>query len=203
MRSRAITDSEFRKRISRSQISNTRSPTQRSSVLAFSKQVPHTHKHTHTSNLSIIMSKASAPPSHTSDQEFETADITLDNSVKFTTGRPKGSSAAQQQAEASKKENPNVDDSHGPSFELEVDWRAGNSGDTDPGFRSRTGISHWNISTSGLLFTYRLEFKTDQTYYYEFQDGDNQSYSANVWLNGLHYIDYNSNNPNIVKVRGS
>jgi hypothetical protein len=94
-------------------------------------------------------------------------------------------------------------DSHGPGFTLPVKWEAGSSGTTEPGFHSRTGISKWGIAIGGTVYKYRAWFITDQTYDFQFQDESHQWYECNVWLNGSHYVDYNSDMPNIRQVSGS
>ncbi|KAF2869592.1 hypothetical protein BDV95DRAFT_608436 [Massariosphaeria phaeospora] len=146
-------------------------------------------------------------PDFAAGQEFETEEVTLENGTKYTIGRPKGSAVAYEKAQAAKaaKEDDDADvlDSHGPSFELDVDWRAGSGGPTDSGFRSRTGISQYHVPIGGVLYKYRVWITTDQSYYYEFQDEGHQSYPLDVVLNGSHYVDYNSKQPNIIKVRGS
>ena len=142
-------------------------------------------------------------PSFASEALFETEEVTTESGEKYIIGRPKGSNAAQEKAEAAKKEDSNVADDHGPSFDLGVNWPAGSSGGTDSGFASRTGISNYSVPIGGWIFKYRVWFVTDQTYYYEFQDETNQSYPCDVIIPGVHYVDYNSSRPNIVKVRGS
>ncbi|KIX98560.1 uncharacterized protein Z520_05861 [Fonsecaea multimorphosa CBS 102226] len=150
-----------------------------------------------------MSSEQSNAPQFANEKDMETEEVTLQSGEKVTIGRPKGSAAAKAEIQAAMKDNPQVMEAHGPGFTLDVNWPAGQSGSTTPEFQSRTGISKWSIQTGGTFFKYRVWFETDQTYDYQFQDQTHQWYECNVWLKGGHYVDYNSNMPNIQKVSGS
>lgn len=127
--------------------------------------------------------------SSTSDLVME--EKTTDSGEKYQIGRPQGS------------ENVGEPDSHGPPFSIPVNWVPGSDWQyTDDDFRGRTGISRWKITVGGFIYHYQLFFDTDQTYNYTFTDKTGQGYGNNVFVAGVHSINYNSNQPTIVLVSG-
>ena len=141
-------------------------------------------------------------PAFAAEQKYETLEVTPDSAEKYAVGRPEGSAAAQEKVEEDRKNSSNVDEGHGSAFKINVDWSAGSHGDTANDFRSRTGISQWNIIIGGWVFKYRVWFYTDQTYNYTFVDRSGDTYQCNVYSQGAHYVDFNSSNPDIVEIRG-
>ena len=136
-------------------------------------------------------------------KDFEVEEYTNDQGEKFCIGRPKGSAEVKAKIDASDDDKVG---SHGASFNVNVNWSPPNSGYTDSGFASQTGITHWNVINGGSVFTYRITFDCNQTYDYFFQDATNEKsgkYECNVWKSGTHYVDYNSSKPDIISVSGS
>lgn len=143
---------------------------------------------------------ATIQPEQVSDEHLEFTEYTTESGDKFRVGRPKGSTEAKEKADAGTGDDVG---SHGEPFTLDVNWPANGSGNTDSGFYSRTGISSWNVPVGGVWYKYRVSFNTDQTYDFQFQDEGQQWYECNVYKNGWHYVDYNSSQPNIIRVSGS
>ncbi|USP78045.1 hypothetical protein yc1106_05319 [Curvularia clavata] len=143
---------------------------------------------------------ATTHPEQIPDEQLEFTEYTTENGEKFRIGRPKGSTEAKEKADASTSDDVGT---HGEPFTLDVKWPSNSSGSTDPGFYSRTGIKDWNVSVGGVFFKYRISFNTDQTYDFQFQDESQQWYECNVYVGGWHSVDYNSDQPNIIRVSGS
>lgn len=67
-----------------------------------------------------------------------------------------------------------------------------------------TGISRYRcVVIHSVLFTYRFEYATSETYHYYFTDAEGNAYSSNTFWADEHFFVYNSNNPSVVRIRGS
>lgn len=140
------------------------------------------------------------PEQEVKDEQLEFTEYTTKGGEKFRVGRPKGSAEAKEKADANASDDVGA---HGEPFTLDVNWPANGGGGTDDGFYSRTGIRSWSVPVGGFWYKYRVSFYTDQTYDFQFQDEGQQWYECNVFVPGWHYVDYNSDQPNIIRVSGS
>jgi hypothetical protein len=55
---------------------------------------------------------------------------------------------------------------------------------------------------SGDIYEYRIEFTNTEHYDYHFYDETGDSYRCNTFRNGDHFIDYDSDKPAILYIRG-
>jgi len=76
-----------------------------------------------------------------------------------------------------------------------------------PDVADTTGISQYNLwKCDSVLYTYCLHIFNDvhdYHYNYVFYDETGDDYSINTWRNGEHYVQYSSEKPTIVFVKGS
>ncbi|VXB49759.1 conserved hypothetical protein [Flavobacterium sp. 9AF] len=94
-------------------------------------------------------------------------------------------------------------------FSIKVDWPATNSSDwivQDSSFIATTGISRYSLDKDRPWYKYYkivLNFTAQVHYDYYFTDETGDIYECNVYSNGDHYVQYNSEKPNIIHVKGS
>lgn len=93
-----------------------------------------------------------------------------------------------------------------PPFNVKVNWPVSNDKwiQTSHEFQTLTGITRYRLwRSSGLIFNYTLEFTSTEPCKYTFIDEEGDYYDKNVGSSGTYGIDYNSDAPNIVAVKGS
>jgi hypothetical protein len=86
---------------------------------------------------------------------------------------------------------------------VDVDWKVGTSGNPSQDVQDATGIRWYSlqkISTLFRLYDYELDITTSKAYNYLFRDESQDEYSLNCYVTGNHYVQYNSDQPNIVKI---
>ena len=85
--------------------------------------------------------------------------------------------------------------------EVKVDWKTGTSGNPDKTVQDKTGIVWYSLHDNRpSAFHWRLDISTIRKYDYYFVDESGDRYRINVFVPGSHYVRYNSNEPNIVKI---
>lgn len=103
------------------------------------------------------------------------------------------------------KDSPNAS---GEPFSVGCDWNVNSEGTPDQGFQERTGITWWKIEKAPWYspFTWQLTFNCRDSYHYIFTDETDSSggsYHVDVYVNGVHSVQYRSDRPKIHKVSGS
>jgi hypothetical protein len=91
------------------------------------------------------------------------------------------------------------------NFGMVVDWPVeGKWVNTSKDDYKTSAISRYKLEKgSGLFYEYTLQFDCSQHYDYYFFDETGDSYEVNVYLNGQHSVQYNSEKPKINYVKGS
>ncbi|KAG8700096.1 hypothetical protein FRC08_004927 [Ceratobasidium sp. 394] len=95
-----------------------------------------------------------------------------------------------------------------PPFSQPVDWPVGQEGEwvaTTPDVEATTAISRYNLyaNSGGGEYAYTLWFTNNAHYDYWFKDASGDSYQVNTFVDGDHWVEYNSPNPTILLVTGS
>ncbi|MFC5045571.1 hypothetical protein ACFSTE_18635 [Aquimarina hainanensis] len=94
-------------------------------------------------------------------------------------------------------------------FSIEVYWPATDNDNwivQDSSFIATTGISRYSLNKDRPWYkVYKkiLNFTCQVHYDYYFTDETGDIYECNVFRNGNHYVQYNSDKPNIIHVKGS
>ncbi|KAI1323313.1 hypothetical protein F5Y16DRAFT_350352 [Xylariaceae sp. FL0255] len=94
---------------------------------------------------------------------------------------------------------------NGPSFQIDVNWTFPSSGSPDQEFQNKTGITWYKLDKAPWysLKKYRLTIACKDTYNYSFTDKEPDTYWLNVWAtSSTHTVEYDSRNPDIVKITG-
>jgi hypothetical protein len=76
---------------------------------------------------------------------------------------------------------------------------------TDDPARGTAAITRYNIWDSlsaGIIYRFGLTFTCTEHYDYYFTDATGDKYQCNVFVNGDHYINYNSADPTILHIKG-
>ena len=125
--------------------------------------------------------------------------------------KPDGTSASVPEPQALTAGGP-VALASGPSFNIAVNWPVAHAGAWDEwkatgdDVRGTARITRYNLYKYGTPsdnWNYMLQFTNEDTYHYYFTDQEGDTYSVNTFRNGDHYLRYNSNAPNIVRVSGN
>ena len=87
-------------------------------------------------------------------------------------------------------------------FGISVDWPVGDEAwkSTTHAVKATAAITRYRLYETTGLWSYRLEFTSTKTYDYAFFDATGDSYSVSTYLNGDHYVRYNSNKPTILYI---
>jgi hypothetical protein len=91
-------------------------------------------------------------------------------------------------------------------FGIGVNWPIGeaNWNYTDSNIRSRAAITRYCLyNQQGETYQYRLIFTNTEHYDYYFYDETGDRYEVDTFRNGDHFVRYNSENPDIVYIKGS
>jgi hypothetical protein len=94
-------------------------------------------------------------------------------------------------------------------FEVDVNWpRTDGEGDwivQSGSFITTTAISRYKLLKQPWYKIYGtvLHFTCQEHYDYYFTDESGDIYNCNVYANGNHYVQYNSDRPNIMHIKGS
>ena len=96
-----------------------------------------------------------------------------------------------------------------PPFNIAVNWPATDNDHwivQDSSFIAETGISRYSLNKKRpwyKIYKKILNFTCQVHYDYYFTDETGDIYECNVYRNGNHYVQYNSDKPNIMNVKGS
>ena len=92
-------------------------------------------------------------------------------------------------------------------FGIQIDLPVGSDDswkDTPDNVRDRAAISRWKLHTiKAIGGKYTLEITNSAHYDYHFYDGTGDSYRLNTYVNGDHYVSYDSQDPALLFVTGS
>lgn len=152
------------------------------------------------------MSDSSAPPAGQdpapADANVGWEELTASNGDKY---RVKASDY--NIADVPTGEEANVVAASGPDFDnVEVNWVVGTEGAPSADVQNKTAITWYKLAKAEWYspFQYKLTINVKDTYNYEFTDQEPDTYKLNVWLNnGTHEVEYRSDRPTIVKIKGT
>jgi hypothetical protein len=94
-------------------------------------------------------------------------------------------------------------------FSIQVNWPATDDDSwivQDSSFIATTGISRYSLDKNRpwyKIYKKVLSFTAQEHYDYYFTDETGDIYECNVYYNGDHYVQYNSEKPNIIHIKGS
>ena len=91
-------------------------------------------------------------------------------------------------------------------FDIAVNWPVGNSDWKQPtaDVQSTAAITGYKLYfQEKSAFSYILYFSNTEHYDYIFFDKTGDSYECDTYVNDDHYVQYNSSNPDIVRITGS
>ena len=85
--------------------------------------------------------------------------------------------------------------------EVKVDWKTGTSGNPSQTIQDKTGIVWYSLHDNRpSYYDWRLDITTTRKFDYYFVDESGDKYRINAFASGNHYVRYNSDKPNIVKI---
>ncbi|CAE6515396.1 unnamed protein product [Rhizoctonia solani] len=90
-----------------------------------------------------------------------------------------------------------------PPFKIDVNWPVGKEGvwvETTTEVKQTAGIKQYMLYHTFGKENYRLRFTNTAHYNYYFQDATADTYNVDCYLNGNHYVDYQSENPTILHI---
>ena len=94
----------------------------------------------------------------------------------------------------------------GPKFsKVTVNWPVGSSGAPSEDVQEKTAITWYSLDKAEWYspFSYKLTINTIDTYDYHFEDASYDYYELNVFQTGVHEVEYDSKNPNIISISGN
>ncbi|WP_272513967.1 hypothetical protein [Bacillus cereus] len=125
-------------------------------------------------------------------EEFETK-----SGKKYRVGYQKEESLKKENFEGGLKRVP---------FDINVNWPVTESTawiDTSSEVREKAAIWRYKLyKTDDYIYKYKLWFTNSDHYDYVFYDESGDSYNVNTFLNRDHYVEYNSDYPNIIRITG-